>query len=302
MKKKIIKILLIILTIFNTTIVAKADSGFDTSYGSGGGWNGGSYSGNSHWNMSSDSSGGAGIIFLIPEPLRPYVVFFFCLIFILFFIYCMIKMFYKIIIEISKIIKETKNKKTNDNMVDGMPLPIDFDTTRITKEIKDFNEKEFLEDVYNIYVKIQEDWMNYNYNGLRENLTDELYNQYKMQLETLSEKKQKNIIKDIELLSSRIIDYKNSNGIKEIKVKMTVSLIDYIEENGELIKGSNIKHIRQQYELTLIKKDRKIETCPNCGQKLKQKSTEKCESCGSIISNINTKWVLSKKESIRLIN
>ena len=53
------------------------------------------------------------------------------------------------------------------------------------------SKEEFKKERYNDYVSIQEGWMNFNYQLLRDKLTDELYNQYEMQLETLKTKNQK---------------------------------------------------------------------------------------------------------------
>lgn len=311
MNKKGLIILIIIMTIplftINLIPTVKADSGFDTSYGTGGGWSGGSYSDRSgSFRDSSRSLGGSsgGLETLIPEPLRPYIVIAFIIAAVSFFLYNIIKMITKLTTIIPKVtneIKEDSEEIKKENKIDGLPLPTKFDVEIIKKEIKDFKEEEFLQEAYDLYLKVQEDWENFNYEGLRKKLTDELYNQYEMQLELLKMNHQKNIIKNIELISSRITDYKKENNTNEITINMTVSLIDYIEEDGEVVKGSKIKRIKQLYNLSFIKNDKTIDKCPNCGKKIEEKSTQKCESCGSIIPNINSDWVLSKKQSIRTI-
>ena len=45
--------------------------------------------------------------------------------------------------------------------------------------------------------------------------------------------------------------------------------------------------------------NKKVKQCPNCGAKLEDTASQKCEYCGSIIATVSDKWVLSKKESKR---
>ena len=51
---------------------------------------------------------------------------------------------------------------------------------------------EFKKLAFELYKSIQEEWMNYDYEGLRKHLTDELYNSYVMQLDALKVKGQQN--------------------------------------------------------------------------------------------------------------
>ena len=58
-----------------------------------------------------------------------------------------------------------------------------------------FNKEKFLLEAFEIYKGIQLAWSEFDYDSLRKLTTDEMYNMYKMQLETLSIKNEKNIIR-----------------------------------------------------------------------------------------------------------
>ena len=82
---------------------------------------------------------------------------------------------------------------------------------------------------------------------------------------------------------------------------MTVSFYDYITKNNLTVRGnSNIK-VNQHYEMTFVCKisDKKTDVCPNCGAKLDNSASKKCDYCGSVVTSLSDKWVLSKKESKR---
>ena len=71
--------------------------------------------------------------------------------------------------------REALYKEIEDDKILGMPL------------------EEFKALVFEKYKDIQIAWMNFDYNTLRSKLTDELYNQYAMQLDTMKVKNEQNI-------------------------------------------------------------------------------------------------------------
>ena len=80
-------------------------------------------------------------------------------------------------------------------------------------------------------------------------------------------------------------------------MELIVKQIDYIEENGQCVRGSDKLKNVMTYELIFISnKDDSIKKCPNCGNELKDISSQICEYCHSRIVLTPTKWVLSKKK------
>ena len=145
-------------------------------------------------------------------------------------------------------------------------------------------------------VQIQYNWMNFDYDKLREKLTDELYNQYEMQLKTLSMKGQKNVMKEFNPIESIVTNVTEDNGKYTVTMELVISFIDYIEENNKVVRGNSSTPITMYYELVFTSSSNGfIDECPNCGSKLNDTTTQVCPYCRSQITQNSTKWVLSKK-------
>lgn len=163
--------------------------------------------------------------------------------------------------------------------------------------IPDGDEKKFLEERFKDYVEIQKAWMNFDYDMLRKKVTDELYNQYEMQLETLQIKKQRNVMSEFEYVSAKLESSKVENDLVAITLWMGVKMLDYIECDGKAVRGSKYRRIEITYRMTFVcNQNSKPDVCPNCGAKY-DVNASKCEYCGSIITGLSNDWVLSKKEA-----
>ena len=200
----------------------KADSGWDSSYdGGGGSWSsgGGSWSsggrsssldsGGSSWSGSGSSSGsysGSSFTFLL-------VII--CV--VLFIYFTKDNTGYKASTRSSR---EALYKEIEDDKILGMPL------------------EEFKALVFEKYKDIQIAWMNFDYDTLRKLTTDEIYNSYKMQLDVLRMKKQKNIMKDFELKGVKV-DPKDMAHIEAIILSMT----PYERRHPEVLKATRKQRI-----------------------------------------------------------
>lgn len=144
--------------------------------------------------------------------------------------------------------------------------------------------------------KNQNDWNNFNYSRLSKNLTNELYNQYEIQLETLKIKKQKNVIGESALKDKEITGIKEENNIIEITVEMIISLKDYIEENGIVVRENKNTIITHHNVFKFVtSKNSDDSECPNCSAPITDIGSQRCDYCNSIISRVGNKWILSKK-------
>ena len=313
MKNKFIKILLVIILLVSLSFISfkhieyiKADSGWDTDYDSS--WDSGSDWGDSSWDndydyddwdsddswSGSSSSGGsysgdASIVFL---PLAIIIVF-------------------TIVVAISS---SVKNKKTNISAREKrrreyvyrknisynyVKLPND----KANKVIPNFDIEEFNFKAYQIFYDVQMAWMNFDYDKLKELLTDELYNNYVMQLDALKLKNHKNTMKGFELIDSYIIDLKEENGKYIAKVYLNVSFYDYIENSntGVILRGASNRKINNTYILTYIRtkeENSEINICPRCGAPVEGNSTGICEYCKSKLINETHGWIMSEKQKI----
>lgn len=167
----------------------------------------------------------------------------------------------------------------------------------LTTNFPNLNIPSFLCDRYNDFLEIQKAWMNFDYDKLKELLTDELYNQYIMQLDTLKNDYRRNIMNDFKLNGYRILDAYCDNQILTIKMELDCSFHDFIEKFWYVSRGNTNIIINHVYELTFVcNLADKGEFCPNCGSKI-DKRKNRCSYCGGIFSNIANKWVMSNKMS-----
>ena len=268
MKKKILIIILclILVGVFATTChvqLVGADSGFDSSYDSG----------------SSDSDGDLGaIIYLIYlcieyPPLGIAVV---TILLIMYF----------------------SNKKKGKQVIEkAINSKLELLNTNIFPE-----EKRIEIEAFNLYKQIQFAWMNFDEETIRKCTTDEMYNMYLMQLDTLKVKNQKNIMYDIKYIGSSIKERYEENNQETIVMNMQVSCYDFIIDTrtNKVVRGSSSKINLYNYELTFVRtnENKNIDICPQCGAPVEANNSGVCEYCKSTIISNNYTLVMSKKKMI----
>ncbi len=283
-KMKKIIIYTVLLTVLLTFYICgiknvHADSGFDTSYDSGSS----SSSDFSSSDYSSSSSGSGNTVFTISYDEDPEG-------FIIFTILVGIISLSPFVFTIILI------KFTTKNIINHKPKKYLSDET-ITEYIKNYNKEEFNSERFKDFVEIQNAWMEFDLETLRKKLTDELYNQYEMQLDTLKAKNEQNIMHDFKFKDLYITDIKEENDNIILTLEMTTSFYDYIVGQGQIVRGNKKAKLHVNYEMIFIcAKEPKYDTCPNCGAKINNKSSQKCEYCNSSITAIGKDWVLAKKE------
>lgn len=171
---KLILVVIVTLSVLSTILYMNptdvaTDSGFDTSYDSGGSSSGGSSSSSGSYSYSSSSGSGTDLSDEAEFTILAIMLFIMALIFII------------------AAISVVKDKKSS--LVLNKKKAISEEEFK--KYIKDESMEDFLLKRYQDYLAIQFAWMEFKYDMLSEKTTNELYNQYFMQLETLKTKKQK---------------------------------------------------------------------------------------------------------------
>lgn len=171
----------------------------------------------------------------------------------------------------------------------------------VSEEIlKEFNIEDIEKlkwDLYNNFVEIQRSWMNFNYNNLKSLTTDELYNQYKSQLEVLELKGDKNVMERFEYVDSKIVSIEKIGNKENLKLMLNVKMYDYIlNKEGKVIQGDKNRRIDITY---IIHFERNITSnitiCPNCGGQVLDNT---CLNCNSKVLYGSNEYVMSKKENI----
>jgi len=285
--KLLTKFIIAVLLLSSLCIVANeskthADAGYHSSYSSGGSssssssYSGGSsYSGSSYssssYGSSSSSSGEGGIGALVV-----WII---------------------IVVIIIIVMNSKKNVSTSPTLT---KLNSNQNAIAKLKElIPGFDEKQFLDEGYKIFLDVENAWMNFELEKVHNEITDELYNMYESQISSMEIKGEQNIMSDFVLKDCAITNCKNENDDIEVTTKYIIEFYDYIIEksSGKVLRGTKARKLRMYYDFTFIKSksEAKIDTCPNCGAEVKVNSAGVCEYCGSKIVGENTTWVMSKK-------
>ena len=278
---KIILVVIITLSVAATWLYANpvdvaTDSGFDTSYGGGsGGYSGGSSSGSSHNNSEKWKKLSTPEKLLTLMPLWLFII-------ISIWIYVWI---YR---DSPRSLSLNKNKAITEE--------------EFSKYIKDETMEQFILNRYQDYLAIQYAWMEFKYDMLSNKTTNELYNQYQMQLETLKTKGQKNVMKEFLYVDGMITSVSKVNNQTAVTVEIVTKFYDYIinEKNQVIIRGNDSKKVSMHYRMVFIKNNSlKLKThCPKCGAELKNTSTNVCEFCRTKITKETEEWLLAEKECI----
>ena len=177
---------------------------------------------------------------------------------------------------------------------------------KLKELLPQFDEKEFLQDGYKIFLDIEDAWMNFDMEKVRNVITDEMFNMYESQLSSMEIKGEQNIMKGFELKDCAIANCLQQNDNVEVTTKYIIEFYDYIidKETKKVLRGNSSRKLRMYYDLTFIMSatQQKIDKCPNCGAPVDVNSAGTCPYCHSKIIGENTSWVMSKKVCTNQIN
>ena len=184
-----------------------------------------------------------------------------------------------------------------------------FDTDRhnsyksmqeILKIDPELTENNIVDKTFEIYKELQYAWSNFDYDKMRTLVSDELYNNYRMQLRTLNVKKQRNVMEDISFIRGAIKHYELTESSINISVELVVEQNDYIVDDiGNIVKGDKIKD-HNTYELLITRAISKHkENCPNCGAELSGEASQTCSHCGASLITLSKDFVIAKKRILK---
>ena len=286
---KIILVVVLTLSVATTLLYANpvdvaTDSGFDTSYDSGGSYSSSSsssYSHSSSYNHSSSSSASAGEIVL-------------GVIAVLGICHLCVK------IQDKHDKKQLEKRKNEFNSLYKINKKVSED--EFSKYIKKESMADFVFERFQDYVDIQNAWMEFDYDVLGNKTTNELYNQYLMQLETLKAKGQKNVMNSFTYVKGKVTNIEKTDNQLAVTVEIVTRFYDYIinQKDEKILRGDDYKKVTLHYQMTFVKSTKKSITthCPNCGAKLKKTSTNVCEFCKTTITKESDEWLLAEKKSL----
>ena len=201
-----------------------------------------------------------------------------------------------------------KNNKNNNNDDVVVIEEIAEDETvetkdeTITKENVFSNDEEFMNEIYDSFVKVQYAFMQFNYDALEKLLNDKLFDKYKKELKDLNTKKHKKIMKSFNKEDVSIVSTDINNDILTVKAKLKVNFIGYtLNEKSEVIDGVKGKKVSKTFELSLsklLKEDKKITKCPHCGNKL-EKDIKRCPNCENDVVSDKNEWIFKSIKEIK---
>ena len=290
----------------NKFYMVKADSGWDTDYSSSwdSDWSSSydsdwddDYDYDSDWDddySSSSSSSSSGHSSSSADPVDVFVVLAFVIIFTIFPMF-IISAF------LNSVRRGIKSAAVKERSQLSNKYP-ELSQADAIKVISDFSVTEFNFESYQNFFKVQMAWMDFDYDSLKLLLTDELYNSYLLQLDSLKVKNHKNIMKDFTLIESHIFELKEENGMYIAKVYLEVMFKDYVtNKDGMVVRGSAYNNVTNTYILTFVRTKTQspgVNVCPRCGANVEGNVSGECEYCKAKLINTNFNWVMSKKEKI----
>ena len=269
---------------YYTNYQTTADSGFDSDYGGswdggGGSWDGGdsSWDGGSSWDNDYSSSSSTGS--LDAEGWA--------------FLLCFISGTVIICIISRYAINAHEKRKRVEQYLNYTLL------NYYSLEPGDGVDSELIQEVYKIYVDIQQAWMNRDLSPIRHLLTDEMYNMYQMQIETLIEDNQMNVMSDFEFVCGRLVSKRTKNNIQTLKVILCVNCKDYIKDinKQKVINGDKKATITYIYELIFVRDMEASKTinCPACGAQVKNQMSAVCPYCKNSLLSTSFDITMSNK-------
>ena len=159
-------------------------------------------------------------------------------------------------------------------------------------------DKELVDECYKVFCDVQIAWMEFDYDKMRNLVTDELFNQYQNQLKQLELKGEKNVMTDFAYLGAKIVRNVQENGERVLDLIMSVEFYDYIiNQDQEVVRGRDNYKMTMTYELTYIADEEANNVCPNCAAKLSDSMT-KCPYCKSTIHSTRKTLKLASKHAI----
>lgn len=145
----------------------------------------------------------------------------------------------------------TKKKKTTENNLLGL-------TAKELKRLDKITDKEqLLQDTFDLYKRQEVSKSKFDYDTLKELLTDNLYKEEEQKLKQLKANKQKLVATNIKLQDIKILRITNKKETELIDFYLHVSEYNYVIDNKKnIIRGTDKAEYQIEYKLTIEKKDK----------------------------------------------
>jgi len=167
------------------------------------------------------------------------------------------------------------------------------------EELLHDKKENILKEFYNIFLEVQKALTNCDYDKLKELCTDELYNMYKAQADTLELSNKKFYKNTYELITEEIIELEEENDVIVIGVLLKVLYNDFIVKKEKEKQLEDVLFTNDQaYKLTFVIGKGNKDTCPNCGAILEDSKIRECPYCKSHVTPKPYHYALSSVDII----
>lgn len=140
--------------------------------------------------------------------------------------------------------KKKKNYIINNKKNDPLLENNDFNNIEEKKEIQ--------EKAFDKLKELKIAKMNLDLNTIKNITTNNVYDLYERQINTLIEKNQKNIVQNIKYINSYITNLNSNENEKIINLRIIIECYDYIVYKTKIIKGNINKKVLQTYEVEIL--------------------------------------------------
>lgn len=285
--KNLVKVLLVLTLVITACVIlarpTTADVGYHSSYSGGSSSSGSSHSSSSYSSSSSDGGDFIGVIVFV------------------------------IIVVIMLVINNIKKPNMNNTLhvINQSTDNTNSVEAQVRQEDPMFSAENFMAWSREVFIKLQNAWMNRKWDDIRPLESNELFEQHKGQLQYLIDHKQINMMEKICVRHTHLNSYRRDGDKEIIVMTLKAAMRDYTieEESKKVVQGNPNEDIYMVYTLTFMRKaglktkegTDKINTtnCPNCGAPTDITSSGKCKYCGSVITTGEHDWVLSGLEGTR---
>ena len=187
-----------------------------------------------------------------------------------------------------EIVEEEPVKEKEEKKVSSEEPTINFPAN--------FNEKKFLDEAFNLYKNVQEDFMNFKYDNLMMKLGIDMYDQFSKQMKKLETRNKQSVRTNIELDKIETISFNQYDGYNEAVINIVVLEDKYMKNKKEdfRITSAGVRY-ESGYSLTLINRDKKktVKKCSNCNEKISTNPT-KCPKCKTMIVEATNTWIITE--------
>ncbi len=111
--------------------------------------------------------------------------------------------------------------------------------------------------------------------------------------------------KEINIYRTEITNYIKKSGTCVVKLQSSVGHYEWVERDGEIIKGSDTIYKQTRYDTEYVYVQNEADalsvsgnsvgvSCPNCGAPITNLGDKKCSFCGAAVKELNIKvWSLN---------